>query len=96
MMIRHGDVQITRIASIPKKVKKLDRKELAYGEATGHAHRTDLGELFETRDGELFLKVTKLSNVTHEEHKTIVLDPGCYRVSVKRQYTPTGWENVAD
>jgi hypothetical protein len=95
-MIRHGDVQIVKVDSIPKDVKKLNRKELAYGEVTGHAHRIDIGELFETKNGELYLKVKNLSKVSHEEHKTITLEPGCYRVSIKRQYTPTGWENVAD
>ena len=96
MMIRHGDVQIIKIDSIPSDAKKLDRKELAFGEVTGHAHRTDLGELFETKDGKLYLKVSELSKVSHEEHKTVTLQPGCYRVSIKRQYTPEGWENVQD
>lgn len=96
MQFRHGDVQITRVKEIPKEVKKLDRKELAYGEVTGHAHRIDIGDLFETKNGELYLKVSKLTKVSHEEHKTITLEPGCYRVGVKRQYTPEGWEAVRD
>lgn len=95
-MIRHGDVQIIKTDSIPKDAKKLNRKELAFGEVTGHAHRTDLGELFETKDGKLYLKVSKLAKVSHEEHKTVTLKPGCYRVAIKRQYTPTGWEAVRD
>lgn len=97
MNIRHGDVQLVRVDSIPKDAKLIDgRKELAYGEVTGHAHRVDVGDLFETKDGELYLRVDRLSNLTHEEHKTIVLDPGCYRVGIKRQYTPEGWEAVRD
>ena len=96
MQFRHGDVQIIKVDGIPSDVKKLDRKELAYGEVTGHAHRIDVGELFETKNGELYLKVDRLTNVSHEEHKTITLEPGYYRVGVKRQYTPEGWENVKD
>ncbi len=97
MQFRHGDVQIIKIDSIPAVAKKLKRKELAYGEATGHAHRIDIGDIFETKDGQLFLKVEKLTKVSHEEHKTIALKPGCYRVGIKRQYNPTnGWENVKD
>lgn len=96
MQFRHGDVQIIKVDSIPKNAKRLNRKELAYGEVTGHAHRVDVGELFETKNGELFLRVEKLTKVSHEEHKTITLKPGCYRVGVKRQYTPDGWENVRD
>lgn len=96
MMLRHGDVQIIKVKKLPEDVNKLERKELAYGEVTGHAHRIDVGELFETKNGELYLKVEKLTKVSHEEHKTVTLDPGIYRVGIKRQYTPTGWESVRD
>lgn len=97
MMLRHGDVQLIRIKEIPADVKSLgNRKELAYGEVTGHAHRIDVGELFETKNGQLFLRVKKLANLSHEEHKTITLDPGCYRVAIKRQYSPDGWQKVQD
>lgn len=85
------------VNSIPEGAKKLDRKELAYGEVTGHAHRVDVGELFETKEGQLYLKVDKLTKVSHEEHKTIELDKGCYLVDVKRQYSPqSGWTKVTD
>ena len=97
-MLRHGDVVLVKITEIPKEAGSLgNRKELAYGEVTGHAHRVDVGELFETKDGQLYLKVDQLSKLTHEEHKAIVLDPGVYKVTIKRQYEPeNGWENVRD
>lgn len=96
-MIRHGDVQLIKVGKLPDEVKKLNRKELAYGEVTGHAHRIDIGELFETKNGELYLRVNELSKVSHEEHKTAVVEPGIYRVNIKRQYNPDGgWEKVAD
>ena len=95
--IRHGDVQIIPVDSIPADAKKLDRKELAYGEVTGHAHRIDIGEIFETKNGELFLKVEKLAHVDHEEHKKTEIKPGNYAVRVKRQYNAeSGWEKVLD
>lgn len=96
-MIRHGDVVLVKVNSIPSDVKKLDRKELAYGEKTGHAHRIDVGELFETINGDLYLKVDELTRVTHEEHKVAVLPKGNYRVIIKRQYdSSNGWEKVVD
>lgn len=96
-MFRHGDVQIIKIDKLPDNVKSLGkRKELAYGEVTGHAHRIDVGELFETKNGELYLKVEKLAKLSHEEHKTITLEPGIYRIGTKRQYSPNGWESVRD
>lgn len=96
-MLRHGDVQIIRVDALPADVKKLPgRKELAFGEVTGHAHRVDLGELFETKDGDLYLKTEKLSKLSHEEHKTHIIEPGIYKVVIKRQYLPDGWTNVRD
>lgn len=89
-------MKLIKIDSIPADAKKLKRKELAFGEVTGHAHRTDIGDLFETKEGKLYLKVEKIAKISHEEHKTITLDPGCYHVNIKRQYTPEGWEAVRD
>ena len=96
MKIRHGDVLIEKVNNLPEG-KKLDRKFLFEGEVTGHAHRIDVGEIFEARDGQLYLRVDRLTSVTHEEHKTVILQKGVYRVTQKRQYNPeTGWERVAD
>lgn len=96
-MKRHGDVQLIKVDCVPENAKKIEgRKALAYGEVTGHAHRIDVGDLFETKDGDLYLKVKQLAKLTHEEHKQITVEPGVYRVCVKRQYTPDGWEEVRD
>lgn len=96
-MIRHGDVILIKVSEIPQEAKLLQgRKELAYGEVTGHAHRIDVGDLFETKDGKLYCKLERKSKLSHEEHKDILLSPGCYEVVIKRQYTPEGWERVAD
>lgn len=98
-MIRQGDVIVEVINALPLGTTLIkNRKELAYGEVTGHAHRVDVGELFETKNGELYLRVEKPSaKLTHEEHKTVTLNPGIYKVTIKRQYNPDGaWENVRD
>lgn len=98
LTIRHGDVLIEPFdGKIPDGVKERKEKVLFYGEVTNHAHRIDVGEIFETRDGELYLRVDKLTRVTHEEHKTVTIPKGIYRVRQKRQYAPDGgWERVAD
>lgn len=97
MKFRQGDVIIEIVQEIPSKAVSLGkRKEIAYGEVTGHAHRIDVGELFEMKNGDIYLKVDKLSSLSHEEHKTITLIPGIYKTTIKRQYTPEGWERVAD
>ena len=95
---RHGDVQLIKVERIPQNAVSLgDRKELAYGEVTGHAHRIDIGELFQTKNGELYLRVDKIGKLSHEEHKTQDIPAGTYRVGIKRQYSPDGgWSNVRD
>ena len=96
-VIRHGDVTLIKVGDLPKEVTKLKgRRELAFGETTGHAHRIDVGDLFETKNGSLYLRTDRLATVTHEEHKTVTVEPGVYRVVIKRQYSPEGWENVSD
>lgn len=91
MKIRHGDVVLEQVDEIPEQAKSLGkRRELAFGEVTGHAHRVDIGELFEAKNGELYLKVGKLANLTHEEHKSAKLKPRFYRIVIKQQYIP-GW-----
>lgn len=85
-----------KFAEMPKAKKLEGRNELAFGEVTGHAHRSLVGELFETKNGELFLKNERLDKVSHEEHKTIELTPGCRHVAIKRQATEEGWQDVRD
>ncbi len=104
-MFRQGDVLIEKIASVPRgaKRKPLDngRIILAYGEATGHAHvvQTDaeavevfLAEL----NGETYLSIPQGGQVVHEEHATITLPPGTFKVVRQREYTPTAIVNVSD
>lgn len=96
-MIRHGDVVLVKINKIPAKAKSLGkRKELAYGEVTGHAHRLDVGEMFETKKGKLFCRISDKATLSHEEHKNVTLPKGDYEVVIKRQYEPNGWREVAD
>ena len=97
MKIRHGDVLLEKVETMPDGLKLVKgRNWVALGEVTGHAHRIDIGEIFEEKDGKLYLKTDKLTKLSHEEHKTITLEPGIYRVTIKRQYIPDGWERVAD
>jgi hypothetical protein len=99
-LYRHGDVQLTRVSRIPSDVTSLgERKEIAYGEVTGHAHRIDVGELFQSNDGFLYLKVDSLARLSHEEHATKTIEPGLYRIAIKRQYDPgkfQSWREVKD
>lgn len=71
---------------------------LAYGEATGHAHRIkDRNvKLYEDKKSNLYLVVNKDCALTHEEHSTIPLKTSIYRVYRQRQYSPESISVVAD
>lgn len=93
-MARQGDILIVAIAGDPPKDARVVEREvggivLAYGEATGHAHRirSRHARLLE-HDGQRFLKVDEALDLTHEEHGPIHLAPGAYRVVRQREYVP--------
>ena len=112
MQMRQGDVFLKSVARIPAGAVevKLDNGEvvLAYGEVTGHKHRIchfmDTGalpaRLFEAGDMR-FLDVQEPTNLVHEEHATVALQPGVYKVSkfgigTQREYSPEAIRSVAD
>jgi hypothetical protein len=66
------------------------------GEATGHVHRLQAGAILEAPDGSLYLEVTHTTQVIHEEHGPITLDPGLWLVVRQREYTPGAIRTVVD
>ena len=66
------------------------------GEATGHAHRLTGGTILEAPDGTLYLEVTQTTQVVHEEHGPITLDPGLWLVVRQREYSPEAIRQVRD
>lgn len=102
---RQGDVLIERIDSLPKKRTKVARESgrviLAHGEMTGHAHAISDAhcDLFSSPAdaGVTFLEVREaMAALKHDEHATIALPPGNYRVTRQREYTPEAIVNVRD
>lgn len=83
------------------------RLVLAHGEATGHAHvieSEDASLVTEEQAAELYLLVqgTAPAPLVHEEHDTLDVPPGVYRVVRQREYRAPGdwddddWDLVAD
>jgi hypothetical protein len=78
---------------------------VAYGEGTGHAHRViavdpqagegPAAQLVDGPEGRL-LRIAYACELTHDEHASILLAPGTYRVTLQREYEPGGVRNVAD
>ena len=96
MKYRQGDVIVQTTNSI--KGKKLEHLTLAEGEVTGHSHQITKGEadLYE-HEGTLFLRVnSEEALLTHEEHTTVELPKGDYKINIQREYQPGGWSYVAD
>lgn len=95
-VIRHGDVIVISTKETPQGKEKKD-KALAYGEVTGHSHRMKGGDtqVFEWNE-KMYLKVTKRSTLTHEEHGEIEIPVGDYEVIIQRDYVPGGWTKVID
>lgn len=91
---RQGDVLLRKVTPHhpykvgATKVERVDgRLILAYGEKTGHAHAVldEEAELLRPQSGNMILVLTRPSELSHEEHGTITLDPGDYEVVMQRQ-----------
>lgn len=103
-LYRQGDVLLQRVDRIPNGLKPVPRDHgrviLAHGEATGHAHAVegdvqllaaDIAEMEER-----FLRVEQEAAIVHDEHDTITLPPGDYKIVRQREYRPDAIVNVAD
>lgn len=107
-MYRQGDVLLVAVKEIPKAAKpaKPDngRWILAYGEVTGHHHSftAEKGvELVTTEQADelrVWLSVTTAEPVPliHQEHDTILIPPGEYRVLRQLEYSPEATRKVQD
>lgn len=103
---RQGDVLLQRVDAIPADAAPIEHKGdviLAYGEVTGHAHRLAAGSVKPYAKGgswsaqaERFIAIAESAALTHEEHSTIALPAGNYRVIQQREYSPEEIRNVAD
>lgn len=89
-MYRHGDLLIKEIEKIPKKLIELKTKTLAFGEVTGHAHVLSAGKTFakNMKSEPEFLLLEQDAELTHEEHKPILISKGVYQVIREREYNP--------
>ena len=104
-LVRQGDVLVMAVDAIPEGLREVARDNgrvvLAYGEVTGHAHALhDAGVMLLERptgdDNERFMTVEKNSQLVHEEHSTIEIPAGTYKVIRQREYTEEGFRQVAD
>jgi hypothetical protein len=98
---RQGDVLLQKVDAMPEGVVPMtwdSRIVLAYGEVTGHAHAiSTLHATMFTRQGERYLDVKPGAQLVHEEHATIAIPEGFYKVVQQREYVPqSAPRDVAD
>jgi hypothetical protein len=91
-IFRQGDVLLQRIDKLPAAaslVEATDRVILAYGEVTGHAHAisADYAQMYVWK-GDRLLEIKPGAQLVHEEHATINLPAGTYRVIQQREFIP--------
>ena len=95
---RQGDVLLIKLSDAEARTVHLeglarpstDRVILARGEATGHAHSVDGSTArLELRLAERYLTVWAPTELTHEEHAPITLEPGFYRTVLQREFVPS-------
>lgn len=90
-MFQQGDVLLHGVKEVEgKEVFPQDTVFiLAEGEVTGHRHKivaTKSVKMFKTSSGEIYLEITEKTPLLHEEHGTIVITPGKYKVSTVREW----------
>lgn len=101
-MFRQGDVLIVAVDSIPTDAKEIPRTErgviLAEGEVTGHAHRIPSRHavLMRTESDARYMRLTAPVALNHEEHTTVDIPKGDYRVSIHHEYAPDEIRRVED
>ena len=90
---RQGDVFVKKVKSMPEGLNPVPldkgRVILAYGEVTGHMHSLDSEncKLFVCPDtAQRFLEITSYDALTHDEHDSIRLGAGIYKVIQQREY----------
>ncbi len=85
-MYRQGDVLFIKVEHVEGIKKK--SKIIQEGESTGHAHQIMNGNVFGHSDIALYIEAFDNAIITHEEHGTIPIPKGNYRVIRQREFVP--------
>ncbi|AZI44559.1 hypothetical protein EHF33_16750 (plasmid) [Deinococcus psychrotolerans] len=103
MLYRHGDVLVQSVSE--QRVSDLPAAHprpgvtLARGEVTGHSHRfRDVASVqLYTVGADTYAQVlAESAELIHEEHATITLPRGLYKVWMQREYSPEAIRRVLD
>ena len=96
-MFRQGDILLVKAEA--HEGEKLESLVIQEGEVTGHAHRIadpDTAALFGVNGIAEFVVVSQPAEIVHEDHDTVNLEAGIYRVIRQREYSPKANRRVLD
>ena len=99
--IRQGDVLLLPVTKLPKGAVDRNLQQpvvLKIGEAVGHAHQfLDHTKVRMWDAGaERFIQVIEQADLIHDEHTTIQVPPGLYKLPDQVEYTPGELRKVSD
>lgn len=97
-MYRQGDLLFVKVDEIPKEREQVRDGVIARGESTGHMHTLRPGNeamLFNS-GGNTYIEACAGGFVDHQEHATIDLPSGNWSIKRQQEYSPDGWNTVAD
>ena len=100
-MWRQGDLLIVKKEELPEGISKSKDNIILRGEATGHSHKLENGQvfkrmLFARSTIEIWINVGEDGRIIHEEHKTLELPQGTYQVIRQREFNPFENQLVLD
>lgn len=97
MFIQQGDVLFFS-DELPPEAKRLDTRTIAEGESTGHTHVATVPATLYDFGGVVFVVAETETAVTHQEHGTVTLAPGTWRIGRIQEFDPFEEvvRNVAD
>ncbi len=86
-MYRQGDILLIPVDRMQGRADELEHRIVERGELTGHVHKVDeRATLFGWNDVPEFVVVNDETELAHEEHETIVIPEGTYRIQRQREF----------
>ena len=86
MYLQAGDILFKQSGFSLKGLKLIKSNIIKRGTASGHAHTLSKGNLYQDKDNNMFIVAGKDTSAEHDEHKSIALPVGKYRVDVVKEF----------
>lgn len=95
--IRQGDLYFAKVNKLPKGAVARKNNHILEGETSGHIHRlsSQVPSVYDYQS-EVFVSVIEPTPLIHEEHGTITVEPGVYKITRQREYSPAENRRVLD